>query len=140
MWSSNKVFKDIKIFWTVHSRPFIRYQGKNLDLSSIYDTVLNFSCVASCKLTKSFTFLSYHFYHKNQTLALGWRQNSCSGTTLIIFLVVTYWATWRVITCSPLALRQCFINTAQYYFSPFQKYYQIPVHDVAYGRSFLLHI
>ena len=31
MWSSNKVFKDIKIFWTVHSRPFIRYQGKNLD-------------------------------------------------------------------------------------------------------------
>ena len=32
MWSSNKVFKDIKIFWTVHLRPFIRYQGKNLDL------------------------------------------------------------------------------------------------------------
>ena len=32
MWSSNKVFKDIKIFWTVHSRPFIRYQGKKLDL------------------------------------------------------------------------------------------------------------
>ena len=31
MLSSNKVFKDIKIFWTVHSRPFIRYQGKNLD-------------------------------------------------------------------------------------------------------------
>ena len=31
MWSSNNVFKDIKIFWTVHSRPFIRYQGKNLD-------------------------------------------------------------------------------------------------------------
>ena len=31
MWSSEKVFKDIKIFWTVHSRPFIRYQGKNLD-------------------------------------------------------------------------------------------------------------
>ena len=27
MWSSNNVFKDIKIFWTVHSRPFIRYQG-----------------------------------------------------------------------------------------------------------------
>ena len=32
MWNSNKVFKDIKIFWTVHSRPSIRYQGKNLDL------------------------------------------------------------------------------------------------------------
>ena len=31
MWSSKKVFKDIKIFWTVHSRPFIKYQGKNLD-------------------------------------------------------------------------------------------------------------
>ena len=32
MWSSNKVFKDIKIFSAVHLRPFIRYQGKNLDL------------------------------------------------------------------------------------------------------------
>ena len=31
MWSLDKVFKDIKIFWTVHSRPFIRYKGKNLD-------------------------------------------------------------------------------------------------------------
>ena len=31
MWSSNKVFKDIEIFLIVHSRPFIRYQGKNLD-------------------------------------------------------------------------------------------------------------
>ena len=36
MWSSNKVFKDIKIFWTVHWRPFIRYQGKNLDLFLIW--------------------------------------------------------------------------------------------------------
>ena len=25
MWSSNKVFKDVVMFWTVHSRPFIRY-------------------------------------------------------------------------------------------------------------------
>ena len=32
MWSSSKVFRDIKAFWTVHLRPFIRYQGKNLDL------------------------------------------------------------------------------------------------------------
>ena len=31
MWSSDKVFKYINIFWTVHSRPFIRYQGNNLD-------------------------------------------------------------------------------------------------------------
>ena len=31
MWSPNKVFKDIKLFSTVHLRPFIRYQGKNLD-------------------------------------------------------------------------------------------------------------
>ena len=32
MWSSNKVFIDIKIFSTVQLRPFIRYQCKNLDL------------------------------------------------------------------------------------------------------------
>ena len=36
MWSSNKVFKDVKIFWRVHSRPFVRYQGKNLDLFWIW--------------------------------------------------------------------------------------------------------
>ena len=36
MWSSNKVFKEIKIFWTVHSRSFIRYQGKNVDLFWIW--------------------------------------------------------------------------------------------------------
>ena len=36
MWYSNKVFKDIKIFWTLHSRPFIRYPGKNLDLFWIW--------------------------------------------------------------------------------------------------------
>ena len=32
IWSSNKIFKDNKIFLTVHWRPFIRYQRKNLDL------------------------------------------------------------------------------------------------------------
>ena len=31
-WSSYKVFKGIKIFWTILSRPFIRYQCNNLDL------------------------------------------------------------------------------------------------------------
>ena len=36
MWSSNKEFKDIKIFWKVHLRPFIRYQGKYLDLFWIW--------------------------------------------------------------------------------------------------------
>ena len=36
MWSSNKVFKGIKIIWPVHSRPFIRYQGKSLDLFWIW--------------------------------------------------------------------------------------------------------
>ena len=32
MWSSNKVFKDNKIFRTVHLRPYIRYQEKYLNL------------------------------------------------------------------------------------------------------------
>ena len=36
IWSSDKVFKDNKIFWTVHSRAFIRYQGKNTDLFWIW--------------------------------------------------------------------------------------------------------
>ena len=36
MWSSSKLFRDIKKFWTVHLRLFIRYQGKNLDLFWIW--------------------------------------------------------------------------------------------------------
>ena len=36
MWSLNKVFKDIKIFWTVHSQPFIGDQSKKLDLFWIW--------------------------------------------------------------------------------------------------------
>ena len=32
MWTSDKVFKDIKIFWAVYSRRFIGYQGTNFDL------------------------------------------------------------------------------------------------------------
>ena len=47
---------------------------------------------------------------------------------------------WRVITCSPLTLRQCFINTLHVYFPSSQKHYQTPVHHVAYGHSFLLYI
>ena len=49
-------------------------------------------------------------------LALHWRQNSCPGTTLI-FLVFSYWAIWRVITCLSWTLRQCFINTPQHLLS-----------------------
>ena len=49
----------------------------------------------------------------NKNLSLHWQQNSCPGTALI-FLFFSCWAIWRVITCSPLTLRRCFINTAQY--------------------------
>ena len=75
----------------------------------------------------------------NKNVALHWRRNSCPGATLI-FLVFSCWAIWRVITCSPLTLRQCFINTPQHLLSFLQKHYQTPVHNVAYGHSFLLHI
>ena len=55
MWKSNKVFNNIKIFWTVHSRPYIRSQGKSVHLFLIW-CCFNFSCIALCNLTKLFTF------------------------------------------------------------------------------------
>ena len=67
MWSSNKVFKDIKIFWTVHSRPFIRYQGKNLDWFWIW-CCFQFFLHCLVQPNQVIHTLSYHFYHKNQTL------------------------------------------------------------------------
>ena len=56
----------------------------------------------------------------NKNLALRRRQNSCLGTTLI-FLVFSCWAVWRVITCSRLTLRRCFINTPQHSLSLLSK-------------------
>ena len=50
MWSSNKAFKDFKIFWTVHSGTKVR-----IWICSEYYAVFNFSCIASCNLAKSFT-------------------------------------------------------------------------------------
>ena len=68
----------------------------------------------------------------NKSLALCWRQNGCLGRT---FLVFSCWAIWRVITCSPLTLQQCFINTAQHLLPYSQKHCQTPVHNLACGHS-----
>ena len=67
-----------------------------------------------------------------KNLVLLYRQNICPVTTLI-FLVFSCWVIWRVTTCSPLALRQYFINTAQNLLSLLSK---IPAHNVAY-RHFI---
>ena len=67
--------------------------------------------------------LSGHQYNdsvSNKNLALHRRQNNCPGITLI-FLVFSCWAIWRVITCSFLKLRQCFINTPQHLLSLLSK-------------------
>ena len=61
MWSSNKVFKDIKIFWIAPSRPFIRYQGKNLDWFWIWCCFLFLLHIASRNLIKTFTFFCMSF-------------------------------------------------------------------------------
>ena len=55
----------------------------------------------------------------NKNLTLHWLQNSCLGIT--IFLVFSYCAIWRVITCSPLTLRRCFIKTPQHLLSLFSE-------------------
>ena len=69
MWSLNKVFKDCKIFWTVHSRAFSRYQGKNVDWFWIWSCFnFFFFCIVSCNLTKTFTFFCMSF--------LSWESDS----------------------------------------------------------------
>ena len=62
--------------------------------------------------------VSNTIFNKNSTL--NWQQNSCPGTSLI-FLIFSYWAIWRVITCLPLTLLRCFINTAQHLLSLLSK-------------------
>ena len=74
-----------------------------------------------------------------RNLALHWRQNSFPGTTLI-FLAFSHWAIWRVITCSPLTLWQCFINSPKYLLYLLSKALPNTVHNVAYVDSFLLEI
>ena len=76
MWSLDKVFKDIKIFWTVHSRPFIRYQGKNLDWFWIWYCFQFFLHWYSLSLP-------CHFYHKNQIL-------NYSNGQLVLFMFLKY--------------------------------------------------
>ena len=58
MWSSNKVFKDFKIFWTVHSRPFIMCQGRNLDWFRIW-CCLNFFLDCLVQPNQDIHFLLY---------------------------------------------------------------------------------
>ena len=52
--SDDSLFKDIKIFWTVHLRPSITYKGENLDLFWIGCCFQFF--IALPRATKSFTF------------------------------------------------------------------------------------
>ena len=141
-----EVFKDIKKFWTVYSRPFIRYQGKNLHLFWIwccFQFLLHYFmqpnrwnanglelfpwCLTFSEFIVSVSnrlkFILNHHYSEsvsNKNLALYWRQNSCPGTTLIFF-VFSCWTIWRLITCSRLTLRQSFINTAQHLLSLLSK-------------------
>ena len=48
------------------------------------------------------------------------KRKTSPGASLI-FLVFRCWSIWRMITCWPLTLWQCFINTAQYLLSLLSK-------------------
>ena len=66
-----------------------------------------------CQYLQQIELYLHHQFNEsvsNKNLALHWPQNSCPGIGLT-FLVFSCWAIWRVITCSPLTLRWCFINT-----------------------------
>ena len=58
-----------KIFWTVHAKLFIRYQGKNLDLFWIW-CCFQFFLHCLVQPNQVIQFLFYIFYHKNQTMNL----------------------------------------------------------------------
>ena len=79
------------------------------------------------------------FSVSNENLALHWRQNSFPDITLI-FLVFSCYAIWRVITCSPLILQGCFINTPQRLLSLLLKISLNICSECTRCSSFLLHI
>ena len=88
MWSSNKVFKDIKIFWTVH---WDHLSGTKVRIwiGSEYDAVFDFSCIASCNLTKTFTFfcMSFLSYESDSEL---FKQSTCAfyASEILLFKVL----------------------------------------------------
>ena len=57
IWSSNKVFKDIEIFWTLHSGTKVR-----IWICSDDDAVFNFSCIASWKPDQLINFLFHNSF------------------------------------------------------------------------------
>ena len=59
-------------------------------------------------------------------VALHWRQNSCPGI-ILTFLVFNCSTIWRVITCSPLTLWRCFINTPHHLLSLLSKMQQMVI-------------
>ena len=83
MWSSSKVFEDIKIFWIAHSRPFIRYQGKNLDWFRIWCCFRFFMhCLVQPNQNINFL-LHVIFYQKDQAL-------NYSSSQLVLFMLLKF--------------------------------------------------
>ena len=78
--SSNKVLKDIKIFWTEYLRPFIRYQGKNLDLFWIW----------CC-----FQFFLHCFVQPNQVIHFLFQITFTIGIRLWIFQTVNFFFNFK---------------------------------------------
>ena len=82
MWISNKVFKDIKIFCAVHSRSFIRYQGKNLNGFWIW-CCFQFFLHCLVQPNQDIRFLLHVIFIKNQTLKY-------SNSQLVLFMLLKY--------------------------------------------------
>ena len=73
-------YSKILKYFEQHIRDHLSGSKVRIWIGSEYDAVYDFSCIASCNLTKTFTSLSFacHFYHKNQTL-------NFSNSQLVLF-------------------------------------------------------
>ena len=65
-----------------HIRDHLSGTKVRIWICSEYDTLFNFSCIASCNLSHPLS-LSYHFYHTHQTLNL-------SDSQLVLCMLLKY--------------------------------------------------
>ena len=83
MWSSNKLFKDSQIFWTVHSSNKVK-----IWICYEYDAAFHFSCITSCSLAKSITF-SFIWFLSYESNSESFKQSACTlhASEILLFKV-----------------------------------------------------
>ena len=120
--SVHKLTGEMPINWSFFLD--VRHSVNSLSVS-LTDWTLSWSSIQGVCLYQKFSFRL--------------TANSFPGTTLI-FLAFSCWAILRVITCLPLTLQRCFMNTPQHLLLLLSKTLKTLVHNLTHGHFFLFHI